>query len=513
MSECCRGEPRENATCGKVQQDCRTHRTTDWVAMPAIAIASLTSSILSAVANTAGHAAASSSNGKSAAAKQTDSHKDSSDPANLANAFLACLASAVAGVPAATQAAISGTGAVSATGSTKNVKGIPTASASTPSSDQAVANAQKPQAATPLAALTIAPAATKIAPAKPLPMAATPGATVDHPAAQQTKVAIVPGLSGATVAAAKPGTAGTISTGVPAVGQPSIARQTTPAANKEQPGPTNTLPALLSIRVPTLPAASDAASIPATPTATVPAPAAIRTATVAPTDVHTDIPLSPSVGEPREFGLSPTLGAAATMKPLVKTGSAFALEPSNHDERGETRQPSATPTHALQEPAATGTIAAPAAASAPTVPSSGAAPIPPIADQLTQAIITRADVVNHEGRTDFHLRLEPPQLGTVQIHLTATDHSISARVVVAQEGTRQLIEGQADQLRQSLANAGVSLTGFDVTQNGGGSSGGGRQNPEPPMPLVLPHTASFSRPAVAVKLPTRSATNGIDILA
>ncbi len=132
-----------------------------------------------------------------------------------------------------------------------------------------------------------------------------------------------------------------------------------------------------------------------------------------------------------------------------------------------------------------------AAPSAP--PSPGPAdnqPAAPVADQLTRAFVAQADVVHRDGQTVFHLRLEPPQLGTVQIHLRATDHTISARIVTAQDGTRQLLQDQAHHLRQSLAQAGVSLTGFDVSSGGSGSRGG--QQP-PPQRRPRPSPRSLRR--------------------
>lgn len=137
----------------------------------------------------------------------------------------------------------------------------------------------------------------------------------------------------------------------------------------------------------------------------------------------------------------------------------------------------------------------------------------PVAEQLTRSFVAKADFVNRDGRTDFHLHLEPPQLGSVQIHLTATNHTISARVIVTQDGARQLLEGQAQNLRQSLADAGLVLSKFDVTQQGGGFSGSGRR-PPPEVPLPTP-PARFASSTVAVIARTTPlvSVGGIDILA
>lgn len=62
--------------------------------------------------------------------------------------------------------------------------------------------------------------------------------------------------------------------------------------------------------------------------------------------------------------------------------------------------------------------------------------------------------------------IEPPELGPVRVHLTATEHSDAARLVVQDDTVRQLIESQADTLRRSLHEAGISLTRLDVNQDG-----------------------------------------------
>ncbi len=206
---------------------------------------------------------------------------------------------------------------------------------------------------------------------------------------------------------------------------------------------------------------------------------------------------------PRIVPTVAVLPASATVPALA----ASAATPAHHgDSQPQTQAPSATP--------AAPTVAAnlPASPGNPTPPPAGAPPMPmPVADQLTRAFVAHADIVGQQGRTDFHLRLDPPQLGSVRIHLTATDNTVSARIVTAQEGTQQLLQNQAHHLRQGLAQAGLSLGSFDVTRDGGGSGGGRQAPPEPP--LSLPVAVSPTRTSPVVSPPLHRPTAGIDILA
>jgi flagellar hook-length control protein FliK len=95
---------------------------------------------------------------------------------------------------------------------------------------------------------------------------------------------------------------------------------------------------------------------------------------------------------------------------------------------------------------------------------------PTVSDQIAASITERAETTLRDGRTDFHLRLDPPELGTVRIHLTATAEGISGRFIVHGEVTRQLIEGQLHTLRQALSDSGISLGGFDVSRDASGSA-------------------------------------------
>lgn len=91
------------------------------------------------------------------------------------------------------------------------------------------------------------------------------------------------------------------------------------------------------------------------------------------------------------------------------------------------------------------------------------------ADQVATAIHERHDTIIQQGRTEIHLRLEPPELGTVRIHLSVSDDKITARIVVHEEVARQMIEGQMQHLRQRLEEAGIALGQFSVAHDGSGS--------------------------------------------
>jgi hypothetical protein len=91
---------------------------------------------------------------------------------------------------------------------------------------------------------------------------------------------------------------------------------------------------------------------------------------------------------------------------------------------------------------------------------------PPVARQIADNIIGHAEVRERGGRTEFYMRLEPPELGSVRIHLSASEHGVTARLMVADESVRQLVESQLGSLRDSLAEAGLTLHRFDVSQDG-----------------------------------------------
>jgi len=89
-------------------------------------------------------------------------------------------------------------------------------------------------------------------------------------------------------------------------------------------------------------------------------------------------------------------------------------------------------------------------------------------EQLGNEIVARMQQTDAGGRTDFHFQLQPPELGSVRVHLSAADGQVSARLVVRDDSTRQLLQSQMDTLLQRLSQAGVALGRFDVSQEGAG---------------------------------------------
>ncbi len=66
------------------------------------------------------------------------------------------------------------------------------------------------------------------------------------------------------------------------------------------------------------------------------------------------------------------------------------------------------------------------------------------------------------------LRLDPPELGRVHIHVSLTNDVVSIRMVATDEAARQIIERQLNDLHQSLANQGISFTQCQVDCNSSG---------------------------------------------
>jgi hypothetical protein len=141
--------------------------------------------------------------------------------------------------------------------------------------------------------------------------------------------------------------------------------------------------------------------------------------------------------------------------------------------------------------------------------------IPAVVQQIATNIVARAEVVASEGRTDLHIRLDPPELGTVQVHLIASQQTILARFVVHNEATHQLLTSHLQSLRQTLENAGVSLGSFDVLRGGTGSQETWQQSQQRPQPGPdsAPTDAVRPKPALPERNGSPVPAGRIDVVA
>jgi flagellar hook-length control protein FliK len=193
--------------------------------------------------------------------------------------------------------------------------------------------------------------------------------------------------------------------------------------------------------------------------------------------------------------------ALAAAAPVMVTQAA-TITP----DRGDAATPKAAPAAPTASP-----VAAAAATQPQAAPATSASAPPPVAEQVGRAIQARLEVAQDGDRIDFHLRLDPPQLGQVRVQLTLSNQTLTARLVAHDESTRQLIQSQMESLRQRLQETGLGLGQLDVS--GGGSQGrGGRQ--AQPFPLLdLTGGGPLPRPLAASAQSTRTVTAGIDVMA
>ncbi len=123
---------------------------------------------------------------------------------------------------------------------------------------------------------------------------------------------------------------------------------------------------------------------------------------------------------------------------------------------------------------------------APAAPA--AVPATPAA-QVAEAVVVHSHVLERDGVVEFRMRLDPPDLGRVQIRLITRGDEVYGQVLVADDAVRRLIESQLPELRQRLEAAGVNIQRFDVATDSGT---GGNQSAY----------REFAGPALAPRVPT-----------
>ena len=113
---------------------------------------------------------------------------------------------------------------------------------------------------------------------------------------------------------------------------------------------------------------------------------------------------------------------------------------------------------------------------------------PQIAQLVERLVLRREESV-------VHLRLEPPELGTVEIRIQVEGNAVHAWLAAERDLTRQSLEQQVQQLREQLASRGLQLAHFEVNTGSQEAFARARYAPLP----SLPYPESRTRPQAAME--------------
>jgi flagellar hook-length control protein FliK len=86
------------------------------------------------------------------------------------------------------------------------------------------------------------------------------------------------------------------------------------------------------------------------------------------------------------------------------------------------------------------------------------------AARIANEIVTRAEMISQGTNTEFRLRLDPPELGTIHIRMQLGPEGLRAEMTVSSDAVRQLMESQMPDLQQRLQAANLQLVKFDIQQ-------------------------------------------------
>lgn len=132
-------------------------------------------------------------------------------------------------------------------------------------------------------------------------------------------------------------------------------------------------------------------------------------------------------------------------------------------------------------------VADPATPRVPAETASSLAVLPPLRPEAGAAAAAGdlTLVLGHAGQSSrkLQLRLDPPELGRVEIHITPTEKGIVHAVVVAERAeTHDLLRRHGELLARELGNAGYSDVSLSFSAGTGAGAGHGRFEAGPAAP-------------------------------
>lgn len=114
-----------------------------------------------------------------------------------------------------------------------------------------------------------------------------------------------------------------------------------------------------------------------------------------------------------------------------------------------------------------------------------------LTEQISAAMQVSGDELSAGGTIELHLRLDPPELGMVRVHLRVTDDTISIRFIAGDEAITRTLESQLPDLRQSLAERGLAFQQCDVMTDSRQQSSQSQRDLEP-APIGLRRAARLN---------------------
>lgn len=115
--------------------------------------------------------------------------------------------------------------------------------------------------------------------------------------------------------------------------------------------------------------------------------------------------------------------------------------------------------------------------------------------QLADAIAERAQVIREKGSTEIRMRLDPPDLGTIDIRVHSHKGELRADITAADPTVRTMIESQLADLRSSLENSGLDFQSFNLN-SGGRSDRDNQQSDNPGYRTGYPREAPSASSSV-----------------
>ena len=113
----------------------------------------------------------------------------------------------------------------------------------------------------------------------------------------------------------------------------------------------------------------------------------------------------------------------------------------------------------------------------PSPSSTTSVPIHSVSSRVSEIVGQQLDKPASSGSSSVVLRLDPPELGRVNVHVSLTNDVVSIRMVASDEAARRAIEGQLNDLHRSLTNQGLSVNQCQVDCGASGQQSFDRGTP------------------------------------